>query len=100
MPDSPRLPAHPSLEHLQKQAKDLLRAYRAGDPAVIEKLQPVASAGPRLADAQFVIAREHGFETWAKLKHHLESSRQSGPAEYQRLAADLLAACRGDTDAL
>ena len=100
MPDSPRLPAHPSLEHLQKQAKDLLRAYRAGDPAVVEKLQPVASAGPRLADAQFVIAREHGFETWAKLKHHLESSRQSGPAEYQRLAADILAACCGDTDAL
>ncbi len=100
MPDSPRLPARPSLEQLQKQAKDLLRAYRAGDPAAIQKLKTVASTDPRLSDAQFVIARGHGFETWAKLKHQLESARQSGPAEYQRLAADLLAACQGDIEAL
>jgi len=32
MSDSaPRLPAHPSLEQLHKQAKELLRQYRAGE---------------------------------------------------------------------
>lgn len=100
MPDSSRLPARPSWEQLQKQAKDLLRSCRAGDLTAVQKLQSVASTTPRLADAQYVIAREYGFETWAQLKHHLESTSQSGPADYERLAADLLAACGGDTMAL
>src|SRR5580698_5192876 len=58
-----RLPARPSLEQLQKQAKELLRQYRA-------------AGSPRdavLADAQFAIARQYGFETWAKLKYHAAS---------------------------
>ncbi len=60
-----RLPARPSLEQLHKQAKELLRDYRADRESV------------NLADAQFVLAREYGFESWAKLKHHIEAMRSA-----------------------
>jgi hypothetical protein len=90
MPDSPSsLPERPSLEQLQKQAKDLLRNCRAGDPAAIARVE---TADPRLADAQFAIARELGFESWAKLKHHIEAVRPTAPERFERLARDLAAA--------
>ena len=55
------LPAHPSLEQLRKQAKDRLAALRAGDPSV------------KLADAQFDVARQYGFESWPKLVAHVST---------------------------
>ena len=45
-----------------------------------------------LADVQFAIAREYGFETWAKLKHHIEALRPPGIEPFERLANDLAAA--------
>jgi hypothetical protein len=48
------LPARPNLDQYKKQAKDLLKRWKSDDPNTTRKL----------ADAQFVIAREHGFETW------------------------------------
>lgn len=89
------LPARPSLEQLQKQAKELLRAYRAGDPAAVErfrKANPPRTPEPSLSGAQFTIARERGFETWAQLKRHIEAVRPSGIGPYERLAKDLAAA--------
>jgi len=73
------LPARPSLEQLRKQAKELLKAYRADDLTALARLQshkPHLSGrdGPHaatLADAQFILAREHGFESWPKLKRHI-----------------------------
>jgi hypothetical protein len=86
MSDSPsRLPARPSLEQLHKQAKELLRQCRTGESATL-------SRDATLADAQFTIAREYGFETWAKLKHHVEALRPSGMEQFERLATDLAAA--------
>jgi ankyrin repeat protein len=69
-----RLPARPSPEHLRKQAKDLLRLARAGDPAALDRLRGVIPrlGDPALADAQFVVAREYGFENWAALAQHVE----------------------------
>jgi ankyrin repeat protein len=52
---SRELPANPSLESLRKQAKQLQRAMAQG----------------KLADAQYALAREYGFPTWAKLKSHV-----------------------------
>jgi hypothetical protein len=90
MPDSPSsLPERPSLEQLQKLAKELLRQRRAGDPAAASRL---GAADACLADAQFVIAREHGFESWAKLKHHIEAVRPTAPERFERLAQDLAVA--------
>src|SRR5260221_6909898 len=75
------LPANPSLEHLKKRAKDRVRELRAA-----------GDANATLADAQFAIAREYGFETWAKLKQHIESLRPPGIEPFERLARDPAAA--------
>jgi ankyrin repeat protein len=62
------LAAHPNLEQYKKQAKDLLKGCKAGDPEALGRIQAhhprVAKA--TLAAAQFVIAREHGFDSWPK----------------------------------
>lgn len=78
MSDSARqLPARPSLGQLRKQAKDLLHAARAGDASASARIAAVVKESKRdrviLADAQLAVAREHGFASWAKLVHHVES---------------------------
>jgi len=74
------LPARPNLEHLKKQAKDLLHDFQQGDPEAIQRLS--ASGNPKLADAQHAIALEYGFASWPKLKEHIESlARPVDPAE-------------------
>jgi ankyrin repeat protein len=72
---SPALPARPSLEHLKKQAKELLHSVEAKDPTAVERFRSlgIASSGAKLADAQHVIAREYGFSSWTVLKEHVES---------------------------
>lgn len=79
------LPDSPDLSFDRKQAKALLRACRAGDRAAIarlhEQLPRTRGAHSRdltLADAQFVIARERGFESWAKLKAHIGAQQPLG----------------------
>jgi Ankyrin repeats (3 copies) len=78
------LPARPSLEQYKKQAKDLLKNCKAGDPEALRRMQEYHRSGkvkpdsPRgrpftLADAQFVIAREHGFASWPKFVRQLET---------------------------
>ncbi|HVV44428.1 MAG TPA: hypothetical protein VHC72_04460 [Bryobacteraceae bacterium] len=72
-----QLPACPSLIQLRNQAKDLLRSIRAGSPEALSRLRehhrrhPLPDAAS-LSDAQFVVAREYGFASWPKLKHHVE----------------------------
>ena len=61
------LPARPSLDHLRREARDLLRAAQAGDPAAIGRIRAV-SAAPTLDSAQLALAREYGFASWARLK--------------------------------
>ena len=58
---SRNLPPHPNLEHLRKQAKDLLHDLKQRSPA------------SKLADAQHALAREYGFASWPKLKAYVES---------------------------
>jgi ankyrin repeat protein len=75
---SKQLPPQASLEQLKHQAKDLLKAHRAGDPGTLQRMREshpeLKSAKPKLADAQLVIAREYGFASWPRLKQHLEST--------------------------
>ncbi len=72
---SPALPARPNLEHLKKQAKELLHGIQTQDPAATERFRSlgIASADAKLADAQHVVAREYGFSSWTALKEHVES---------------------------
>jgi ankyrin repeat protein len=69
---SRRLPVRPNLDQLKHQAKDLLRAVRAGDPeAVAEfaRLHPeaVPPASAKLSDAQLVLARSYDAPSWPRL---------------------------------
>ncbi len=88
--DAKALPPRPSLAQYRKQAKDLLHATRAGDPGAVERMHQClrvrgqAGAVPRdaytLADAQFVIAREHGFGSWPVFASHVEGLERQDPS--------------------
>lgn len=94
MSDStPRLPKRPSLEQLRKQAKELLHQLRNGHPSATERLRKYKSSAsePILADAQFVLAREHGFESWPRLVHHILAAQHPDLEQHGRIAEDLLA---------
>jgi ankyrin repeat protein len=81
---SRELPAKPNLEHLKKQAKKLLYDFQEGEPAAIERFlaSRSPSAGPKLAEAQHVIALEYGFASWPELKEHVDSlARVRKPSE-------------------
>ena len=68
------LPTKPSLVFLKKQAKDLLEELRAGDPGAAASFANYFPNIDRigLTKAQFVLAREYGFESWLALKSHME----------------------------
>src|SRR6266536_1754991 len=95
MSDStPRLPNRPSLAQLRKQAKELVQQLRNGDPSATDRLRKCKPnvSDPILADAQFVLAREHGFESWPKLVHHIQAVQYPGLEQHRRIAEDLVAA--------
>ena len=77
-----RLPPNPSLEQQKKLAKELLSGFRADDPAARERIRRQLPNKKRigLADAQFTLAREYGFQAWADLKTHVEAASGSGRA--------------------
>jgi hypothetical protein len=88
MPVQP-LPPNPSLDHLKYQAKDLLRGHAAHDLEVAQRIREfhprfktdgdaqIFAARFSLADAQLTIARERGFESWTRLKAHVEKPTPS-----------------------
>ncbi len=91
------LPAAPSLEQLRNRARDLQRAHRAGDPAAQARVAaqaPDAGADEhpplKLSAAQLVVAREHGFASWPRLKAYVDRVTAHGP--------DLQFAYHGDLD--
>ena len=63
---------NPDIDQLKRQARELLEAYRTHSPdAIIEVAAHHRTATPEtfaLHDAQFVLARSYGFESWPKLK--------------------------------
>src|SRR5260370_16554581 len=81
------LPAQPDLDHLRRQARDLLRAARAGDRAAAERIHAV-SEELNLTAAQLAVAREYGFASWAKLKTEV----QARSLELARLADEFCVA--------
>lgn len=62
-----RLPGLPNLEHLRKQAKELLRHLQRQRPH------------SKLADAQHAIAVGYGFANWTALKAHVEAVTAESP---------------------
>jgi len=79
-----RLPSHPSLEQLRKQAKELLEEYRTGDPTAVAEVRQFERQPPpefALSDAQRVLARAYGYESWTKLKDFVDGVNVSRLAE-------------------
>jgi ankyrin repeat protein len=90
------LPPFATLARFKRIARQLLKSYRENPSLSEERIARVCprdlGRGFRLADAQRVVAREHGFASWAKLKRYLEAQ----PPE--RLIFDAVAS--GDADAV
>ena len=65
------------LDRQRQHAKALLRDLRAGQAQALQRLHAQAPHGlghpPRLADCQWLLARELGFASWPKLKAHVEA---------------------------
>ena len=94
---SRELPPRPNLEHLRKQAKELLRAIERGDAAALDRARAAArppAAALKLADAQHVVANEYGFADWAALRQHVESRLDPGPALVAAVRDDDMARAR------
>lgn len=90
----PILPERAHLDHLKKQAKDLLRRARGGDVEAIARLHAMparlAPNGPRLHDAQSCIARDYGFRSWLDLATHVEAQDAAGGDRAERVRRWLL----------
>jgi ankyrin repeat protein len=85
---TPRLPVQ--IERWIDQVEDFARRRLSGEKTGRKCV---------LADAQFVIARAHGFESWPKFARHVEHLERRGSAGARfEAAADAIVA--GDLDAL
>ncbi|HEY6252495.1 MAG TPA: ankyrin repeat domain-containing protein [Candidatus Angelobacter sp.] len=67
---------HPDLDQLKRQAKELLKAFTSSDPDVAAEVHAhYRDANPTtfaLHDAQLVLARAYGFESWPRLKAYVD----------------------------
>lgn len=119
--DALPLPASPSIEQYKKLAKELVKACRSGERDIAAwadrwiaslragSAQDVEEFAKRtlhrggrrclLADAQFVLARSHGFTSWASFVAHLDALQHTG-TEAQAFEAAAEAIVRGDEPAL
>ncbi len=81
------LPKSPDLSHLKRQAKQLLRDAHAGEAEALKRFATsfpamrafqrslLSSAELQLHDAQSVITREYGFDSWPELKRFVQSKQ-------------------------
>ena len=72
------LAERPDLDQLKRQAKELLEAFRAGNPPAVAEVaahyHDANAATFALHDAQLVLARAHGFESWPRLKAFVDGA--------------------------
>lgn len=83
------LPAEPHLNHLKKQAKDLLEAQRRGETEAAARIREalpsfasmsdaeVLRAPFALHDAQSAVAREYGYKSWSDLRAEVARQREA-----------------------
>ena len=103
-----RLPDRVNLDHLKKQAKDLLRLYRGRDPQAIAQFRAALPAAAdrsddeivaldlRLHDAQSCVARDYGFASWADLRTYVEAQAASRSDRATRVLRWLRLVYQGD----
>ena len=92
-----RMSEHPDLAQLKRQAKELLQTFLAGETAAESEVNAhydrVSAAAFALHDAQLVLARSYGFESWPKLKAYVDGVTVHRLAETVR--ANDMALARG-----
>jgi len=105
--ESRSLPPRPNLQQYKKQAKELLKACSSGHPDDIHlwaerwfetnaeqthreqmdhiekrvRASKLLKPDPTLADAQFFVAREHGFENWPKFVKQIQALHREDSLE-------------------
>jgi ankyrin repeat protein len=96
------------MERLHREAKKLASAHARGDAAAVERAAAVRNDPKKplkLAGAQAVVAAEHGFSTWQRLRAYVEREEIWGEGlehafqadvEYFEGRADGLLASAGD----
>lgn len=72
-----RLPVHPDLDQVKRQAKEFLRTLHDGDASAIAELRahhpdPIDASSAKLADAQLVLARSYQASSWTRLVHAVQ----------------------------
>lgn len=73
-----QLPDRPDLDHLRRQAKELLGGFLASESAAVAEVdgfyrKPVPDPFA-LHHAQLVLARSYGFDSWPKLKAYVDGA--------------------------
>lgn len=85
------LPSQRNLEDIRKEARELLYDLRRWDAAALRRhysLDCEAGKFPaRLADAQYIVAREYGYSSWQKLQQRLERNPQDSPPNLSTILA-------------
>lgn len=70
-----RMREHPDLEQLKRQAKELLNGFAKGNVTAASEIHAhydrADAATFALHDAQLVVARSYGFDSWPKLKAYV-----------------------------
>ena len=83
---------HPDIHQLKRQAKELLQAFTTGDPDAAAEVNTHYRGADRgafaLHDAQLVLARSYGFDSWPKLKAYVDGITVQRLADFVR-AGDL-----------
>lgn len=72
------LPARPDFEKLKKDAKQLLRGFRSGNPdavAVVHQFHPRPAEFTGVRDAQLALARQYGHPDWESLREAVALAR-------------------------
>jgi hypothetical protein len=93
------LPARPNLEMQHKRAKDLARAAWTGDAEALARIRALHPKPPtpdtfKLSDAQLVVARGYGFESWPAMKRKIESLSRTPVEQF------VIALHHGDVEAV
>ena len=70
------LPSRPDLGQLRRQAKELLHRFQAGDPHAVAEVQrfyrEAGSAPFSLHQAQLVLARSYGYDSWPQIRAYVD----------------------------
>jgi hypothetical protein len=77
------LPPSTDLDTLRKEAKSLLKSVTQGEREALERVKPYFDdpTSAKLTQMQLVLAREYGFDSWAKLSSHVKDQADLARAQ-------------------